>query len=565
VVGLRGDGSRVTVRLDPVPVPPGQAVIGENSVIVATGGARGITAAALRASAREYRPSLVLLGTTPLTAEPGYLSDAPDEASLIKLLAGRQSGSPAEIAAAAREVLAVREIRESVSAIEQSGARVRYLPVDIRDGAALAEALNEVRRTWGPITGVVHGAGVLADSLIADKTDEQFARVFSTKVDGLRAVLTATADDPLDVLCVFSSIAAYTGNPGQSDYAMANEVMNQVLSAEQARRPGCLVRAIAWGPWQGGMVTAAIAERFHRQGVPLIDPQAGASAFLAELGAAGSDARVILSAGGGDGLMTRAADGITAQVTVAGPAYAYLADHEVAGVPVVPVATVLDWFVGAARAWRPEVSPVVLRDLRVLNKIVLPKLADGGHRLVLRGHEATARDGPALDLDLRGDADLPHYRASVVTSQPPPAAAWDAPGDLEAPEHLYDGAALFHGPRFQAIRAARVSAAGAEGTVIGSHALGWAGSSWRVDPAAVDGGLQLAVLWAQRAGAGRTLPMAVRECRVYRAGAIEDAVRCVVQARQASDSGAECDVALLDADGVTRVELLGVQLVRRPD
>jgi hypothetical protein len=118
---------------------------------------------------------------------------------------------------------------------------------------------------------------------------------------------------------------------------------------------------------------------------------------------------------------------------------------------------------------------------------------------------------------------------------------------------------------FQAIRNARISAAGAAGDVAGSRALGWAGSSWRVDPAMVDGGLQLAVLWAQRAGAGRTLPMAVRECRVYREGRVPDAVRCVVRAGSASDSGAECDVALLDADGQARVELLGVHLVRRPD
>ena len=564
-VGLRADGSRVTVTLDSVPVPPGRSVIGENSVIIATGGARGVTAIALRALAREYRPRLVLLGATPLTDEPEYLSDATDEASLIRLLAGREHGSMTEIGAAARRVLAVREIRESVREMERLGARVRYLPVDVRNGAALTAALAEVRGSWGPITGIVHGAGVLADSLIADKTDAQFTRVFSTKVDGLRAALAATADDPLDLVCVFSSIAAYTGNPGQSDYAMANEVLNQVLSAEQARRPGCLVRAIAWGPWDGGMVTEAIAERFRRRGVPLIDPRAGASAFLAELSAPDSDPRVILCAGGGDGQLMRARDGIAAEVTVAGPAYAYLADHTVAGVPVVPVATVLDWFVGAARTWRPEANAVVLRDLRVLNKVALPKLADGGHRLVLRGHEASVRDGLALDLDLRGDSDLPHYRASVVTSQPPPAPAWDEPADLQAQEQVYDGATLFHGPMFQAIRTARISAAGAAGDVAGSRALGWAGSSWRVDPAAVDGGLQLAVLWARRAGAGRTLPMAVRECRVYREGSVPDSVRCIVRAGSASDSGAECDVALLDADGQARVELLGVHLVRRPD
>jgi hypothetical protein len=107
---------------------------------------------------------------------------------------------------------------------------------------------------------------------------------------------------------------------------------------------------------------------------------------------------------------------------------------------------------------------------------------------------------------------------------------------------------------------------GAESAVVGSRALGWEGSSRQTDPAAVDGCLQLAVLWAREAGAGNTLPMAIRECRIYRPGPIEVEVevRCVVRARRADGTGAECDVALIDPDGSPRVELIGVLLVRRP-
>jgi hypothetical protein len=58
--------------------------------------------------------------------------------------------------------------------------------------------------------------------------------------------------------------------------------------------------------------------------------------------------------------------------------------------------------------------------------------------------------------------------------------------------------------------------------------------------------------------------MAIGECRVHRPGAVEAEVRCVVVARRADDVTAACDVALIDLDGSPRVELLGVQLVRRP-
>jgi NADP-dependent 3-hydroxy acid dehydrogenase YdfG len=524
-----------------------------------------VTAAALRLLAGQQQPRLLLLGRTPLSAEPDGLSAATDEAALIRLLARRGNGAPAGVAAEARRVLAVREIRETLSVIERSGASVRYAVVDVRDTAALSETLAAARSRWGPITGIVHGAGVLADSLIAAKTDEQFEQVFDTKVEGLRALLAATADDPLEVLCVFSSAAAQFGNPGQSDYAMANEVMNQVLSAERARRPDCLVRAIGWGPWHGGMVTTELAGRFRSAGVPLIELDAGAAAFVAELGTPAEEVRVILSAAAGAGPLGSAGHDLSAQVTVAEPAYGYLADHELGGTPVVPVAAVLGWFAGVARAWRPAANPVVIRDLRVLDKISLPRLADGGHRLILRGHEAAGPDGPALDLDLRDEAGLPRYRASVAAGPAPAPGIWETPGNLVPLNDPYDGPTLFHGPRFQALTAAPgIGPAGAEGTVVGSRALGWEGPSGQLDPAAVDGGLQLAVLWAQQAGAGPTLPMAVDECRVYRPGAVEAATRCVVRALRADDSTAACDVALIDPDGSPRVELFGVQLVRRP-
>jgi acyl transferase domain-containing protein/NADP-dependent 3-hydroxy acid dehydrogenase YdfG len=562
--GLGADGARITPELAAAPASQSWPGIGPRSVIVATGGARGVTAAALRLLARRYQPRLVLLGRTPLDTEPEGLSAATDELGLIQLLAGRQAGKPAEIAAAARRILAVREIRETLGAIGQTGAPVRYYALDVRDSAALDAALAEVRSGWGPVTGVVHAAGVLADALITAKTEEQFARVFDTKVEGLRAVLAATADDPLEVLCAFSSAAAHFGNQGQSDYAMANDVLNHVLSAEQARRSGCLVRAIGWGPWRGGMVTPELAERFRSAGVALIDPDAGAESFAAELGMPAQEVRVILSAGA-PGEPPASHDAVAAEVTVVEPAYAYLADHQLGGVPVVPVATVLDWFVGAARAWRPSATPIVLRDLRVLDKITLPQLADGGHRLILRGRLAAAEDGEVLDLDLRDAAGLPLYRASVVAGSRPAPRSWAAPAGLVPLTCPYDGVTLFHGPRFRAIRAEpAVGSAGAECVVAGVRALGWEGTTWQVDPAAVDGALQLAVLWARRAGTGSTLPMAISECRVYRPGAADDEMRCVVTARRADDSSAACDLALIDPAGSPWLELLGVQLVRRP-
>ncbi len=355
-VGLRADGTRTTPVALPVPAEPGPVTaVGPDSVVVATGGARGVTAAALLELARAHRPRIVLLGRTEPVEEPPGLEEATDEAALTRALAERSGPvTPAEIGAEARRILAAREVRSTREALERAGSRVRYVPVDVRDGAALHAALEEVRRDWGAITGIVHGAGVLADKLIADKSDEQFDQVLATKVDGVRGLLAATVDDPLRMIVLFSSVAAVFGNAGQSDYAMANEVLNHVASAERARRPDCLVRSVSWGPWDGGMVTPALAAHFGRSGVALIPTGQGAAAFTAELGAGSTDTRVAVVAGDGLGAMAALGEPAAAQVRIDARTHPYLADHSVAGVPILPVALVLDRFAAAAAAWRPD-------------------------------------------------------------------------------------------------------------------------------------------------------------------------------------------------------------------
>jgi hypothetical protein len=99
----------------------------------------------------------------------------------------------------------------------------------------------------------------------------------------LRSLLAATADDPLNVICLFSSVAARTGNAGQADYAMANEVLNRVAHELAHTRPGCVVKSIGWGPWAGGMVTPVLKAKFDEMGVPLIPLENGARRFVDEL------------------------------------------------------------------------------------------------------------------------------------------------------------------------------------------------------------------------------------------------------------------------------------------
>src|SRR6185437_11468946 len=228
--------------------------------------------------------------------------------------------SPGELGAAVARISANREIRATLDALRAAGSEVRYAPVDVQDEPGLRALLDEVRRAWGPITGVVHGAGVLADKLIAEKTPEQFDRVFDTKVLGLRALLAATAGDPLRFVAMFSSVAARTGNLGQCDYAMANEVLNKVAASLRRASGGSLVaKSIGWGPWEGGMVTPSLKARFDQMGVALIPLAEGARRFVAELEGSPGEIEAVVGGAMGEGALGATASAVlSAEVAVGG-------------------------------------------------------------------------------------------------------------------------------------------------------------------------------------------------------------------------------------------------------
>jgi polyketide synthase-like dehydratase family protein len=151
------------------------------------------------------------------------------------------------------------------------------------------------------------------------------------------------------------------------------------------------------------------------------------------------------------------------------------------------------------------------------------------------------------------------------------------PTDLLPPDavELYDGHTQFQGPRFRAVRSlAAIGGPGAVGEIVGLRELGWPddvwpdrarpGMAWRTDPAALDGALQMATLWALGTLGGATLPMSIEECRLLGAGPLAGGARCVVRAREAGGNRARCDAVVIDERGAARLELIGIELVRRP-
>ena len=598
-VGLSAAGRRVVLRSVAAEVERGALRLAEGDVVVASGGARGVTATTLVALARQARLRFVLLGRTEAAPEPTECAGIDGDAALKRALLSRAKAGGLHIAPAAlgrevSDIVARREIRSTLEALEAAGSEARYLCVDVTDEDAVAAALAEVRTTWGPIHAVVHGAGVIHDRLVVEKTAEQFDRVFDTKVKGLRALLHATAGDPLSALLLFSSVAARCGNLGQGDYAMANEILNKVAVAEARRRgDDCLVRALGWGPWAGGMVSPDLQARFETLGVPLIDLASGATMFVDELTGGGSDV-VELVLGGRPRpealLPTPGGRVLRLDVTVSQRSHPYLSDHSIRATPVVPVALVIEWFGRAAGAFAPERSLAVLRNLQVLRGIPLGDFESGVLHLVVTCRQVTVGDDRALALDLADTSGRAFYRCTAETEDVRSPHRGHASDRVHHPNQLgleawgdrrvYDGDVLFHGPRFQMIRRIEgISKRGIAAHLDGVLDLDWhldddgeapsakrgEAAKWRTDPAAFDGGLQLALLWCKHTHGHASLPTGIAAVRTWSDGVPSGPIHCTVIGRDSRGARSLSDVVFRDGEGRVFAEFEGVETHRVPD
>ncbi len=174
------------------------------------------------------------------------------------------------------------------------GDRASYHAVDVRT-PAFAALIDELRARHGGIAGIIHGAGVLDDKLIKQKSADAFERIVATKLQPALAIAAAVRDD-VRFVALFSSIVGAMGNRGQVDYAVAGDALDK-LAWQLAGRTRAKVVAIDWGPWGGGgMVSPELAREYARRGVALIDPDAGVAALLAELAGPPGDPQVVLCA-----------------------------------------------------------------------------------------------------------------------------------------------------------------------------------------------------------------------------------------------------------------------------
>ncbi|MEU5227205.1 SDR family NAD(P)-dependent oxidoreductase, partial [Streptomyces toyocaensis] len=206
------------------------------------------------------------------------------------------------------------ERRAVLRDLRTTGLTVRYESVDVADRDALGALLARVTADHGPLTGVLHAAGVIEDNFVVRKSPGELDRVLAPKVAGLVHLDELTREQPLELFVCFSSLAGAFGNPGQCDYAAANAFMDayaghrdRLVSA--GRRNGLTV-SVNWPLWdEGGMgAEGPVREQLRALGLAPLDTRRGLAALHQALAGAGggvTDGRLLVVAGNREALLTR--------------------------------------------------------------------------------------------------------------------------------------------------------------------------------------------------------------------------------------------------------------------
>ncbi len=606
-------GRRYGLELARGDAAPAEADIAEGDVFVVTGGARGVTAEAAIALARRYRPTLVLLGRTPLRDDPSWLVGLCKEREIKAAIRANdfkdaERIQPKAVNTAYAGYTAQREIRRNLDRMRGEGAQVIYHSVDVCDADAVRAVLDEARRTLGPVRGLIHGAGRIEDRRIPNKTPEQFAAVFDAKVRGLRCLLEALPLEELRHVVLFSSVSARCGNQGQIDYAAANEVLNKVAQQIARRLPHCRVVSLNWGPWDGGMVHPALRQEFTLRGVRLIPLDAGGQAVVDELANRDRAVEVILGATLDDAsdsqlqpdgrICVRATDATPASVVKGCEAqstrdqrwtvafhrlldlerHPFMQSHIIEGRPVLPAALMIEWLAHAAVHAHPGLHFCGFDNFRVCKGVV----HDGEPVDISLHFSDTLPEAAQLKVEVELRTKTPS-RAEFISAR---CIAILAPEIPQAPQRdpvrppltqTYDrgvsGAyaeVLFHGPHLHVFDSIiGLSERGMAALVrLGPKPEDWMNeplrSEWLTEPLALDAAFQLASLWCHEIMGSVSLPAFVRAYRQFVRQFPSDGVRVVLSVADRTSHRMTGDFDLFDLQGQPVARVTGCEFTIDP-
>lgn len=180
-------------------------------------------------------------------------------------------------AAGAKVVLWDLHGEEAKAAALTLGGSAVGMPCDVADDASVMGAAQAVLNHFGHIDGLVNNAGIVADALLREMTEENWQRVIAVNLSGVYHCMRHFADAFIaggrGSIVNLSSVVGLYGNFGQTNYSAAKAgVIGMTKTwAKELGRHGVRCNAVCPGliatSMTDSMPTAA-AEQFRRA-IPL--------------------------------------------------------------------------------------------------------------------------------------------------------------------------------------------------------------------------------------------------------------------------------------------------------
>lgn len=177
------------------------------------------------------------------------------------------------------------DLEELKHTVIKNGSILKFYQADVSKKEDVKQVIAAIQTDFGAINGVVHCAGLLRDSFLFRKTEEDFVDVMAPKVWGTIWLDQYTRDEKLDFFVCYSSGSSEISNIGQADYAYANSFMNYYSELRGNESGGKSVSMI-WPYWEnGGMQIGEekLSTIKEKMGVAPLDDKAGMRAFMTML------------------------------------------------------------------------------------------------------------------------------------------------------------------------------------------------------------------------------------------------------------------------------------------
>ena len=112
-------------------------------------------------------------------------------------------------------------VEKITSEIKKSNGK--GIQMDVTDQKSIDDAIDSIKKDYGPIYGLINNAGITNDNLLMRMSDEQWSSVIDSNLNSLFRVTKSIVKDMMKArvgrIINIGSIVGMMGNAGQSNYS----------------------------------------------------------------------------------------------------------------------------------------------------------------------------------------------------------------------------------------------------------------------------------------------------------------------------------------------------------